>query len=364
MSESALARRPASVGSERARESEASARTSTRSATIEVPLRITISLGDEPHTKGRVELAATRAQVALEKLEPQDFANRDGYNRKFLGVALPLPKLKAQPRFGGALVVPRPARTGDKIELRYHNYSIIQSAGRKLAYISACNLDFAAPATAGRKQGRKTWRIDPRLSSDDQLADRFYDHNDYDKGHLTRRDDTAWGANLEDAIAANDDTFFYSNAAPQHYLFNQSDDFTGADLDLWGDLENFISKQGAAQKTRLTIFNGPIFGDHDKPLHDALVPLRFYKIVAWKDDGEEPGAVGFVLDQADLVEALPEEAIDPGLFEIRQKRIRDIEADLDLDLGKIKSWDRLGGQGDEALDSDGLLITALEDIRI
>lgn len=338
--------------------------TRPRSATIDLPLRITVSLGDEPQTRRRIEVVATRREIAQERLDPQDFVDRQGYARNFLGVALPLPKLKAQPRFGGALIVPRPARAGDRIELRYHNYSTIHCAGRRLAYISASNLDFAAPATASRKQGRKTWRTDPRLNANDQLADRFYDHNDYDKGHLTRRDDTAWGKTLADAIAANDDTFFYTNAAPQHYLFNQSDDFTDAGLDLWGDLENFISKQGAAQRTRLTIFNGPIFGDHDKPLHDALVPLRFYKIVAWKDDGQDPGAVGFVLDQAALVEGLAEEAIDPGQFEIRQKRIRDIEAELDLNLGKIKSWDRLGGQADEVLDEEGLPITTFEDIRI
>ena len=331
-------------------------------ATLEIPLRITISLGSEPRARSAVATASV-TEIAQERLEPEDFTDRDGYDRQFLGVAASLPKLKAQPRFGGALVVPRPARTGDRFELRYHHYSTIHCAGRRLAYVSACNLDFAAPVTASREQGRKSWRTDPRLDAADQLADRFYDHNDYDKGHLTRRDDTAWGATLAQAIAANDDTFFYTNAAPQHFQFNQSDEFTHAGLDLWGDLENFISAQGAAQRTRLSLFNGPIFGAHDKPLHDALVPLRFFKIVLWKDEGQEPGAVGFVLDQADLVAALPEEAIDAGRFEIRQRRISDIEDDVDLDFGEVKSWDRLGPNADEALD-DGRLITALDDIHL
>ncbi|MDE3819740.1 DNA/RNA non-specific endonuclease [Sinorhizobium meliloti] len=38
--------------------------------------------------------------------------------------------------------------------------------------------------------------------------------------HLTRRDDAARGKTLAAAVAANDDTFFYTNAAPQHFLFN------------------------------------------------------------------------------------------------------------------------------------------------
>jgi endonuclease G len=335
-------------------------------AVIEVPLRISITLGEVSSAPTVIAARTSPAtELLLERLEPEDFADRDGYDREFLGVSLPLPKLKAGPRFGGALVVPRPARAGDRTELRYHNYSIVMCGKRRLAYVSACNLNFAAPETAGRKDGRKTWRMDPRLDPVHQLADKFYDHNDYDKGHLTRRDDVAWGETLLAAIAANDDTFFYTNAAPQHFLFNQSDDFTQAGLDLWGDLENHISEQGAAQRTRLTIFNGPIFGERDKPLHDALVPLKFYKIVIWKDEGEDPAAVGFLLDQADLVATLPEEAIDPGRFEIRQRRIAEIEAELDIDFGKVKSWDRLAApDAEEAIGTDGIPIMSLADIRL
>jgi len=40
----------------------------------------------------------------------------------------------------------------------------------------------------------------------------------------------------------------------------------------WGDLENHITKQGAGQRTRLSIFNGPIFTAHDKPWMDAFAP--------------------------------------------------------------------------------------------
>jgi endonuclease G len=341
-------------------------RRTDQSVTVEIPLRISVSLGDGALSGMlRRPIRAPVPTAALERLEASDFADRDGYDRKFIGVTVALPRMKKKPEFGGALVVPRPAREGDRIELRYHHYSVVMCAERRLAYVSACNLDFGAKATAGRNDGRTSWRTDPRLNADQQLANRFYDHNDYDKGHLTRRDDTAWGADLPAAIAANDDTFFYTNAAPQYYLFNQSDDFTNAGLNLWGDLENHLSEQGAKQKARLTVFNGPIFGTNDKPLHDALVPLRFFKIVVWRDEGETPGAVGFVLDQESLVKSLPEEAIDVGEFSIRQMPISDIEAELDIAFGKVGDWDRLlKSQGDEALDPDGILITNLRDIRL
>ncbi|BCH20101.1 DNA/RNA non-specific endonuclease [Mesorhizobium sp. L-2-11] len=338
------------------------------SATIEVPLKITLSLGrvgnrSAPARKPRPRLPA---ELLEKKLEAQDFADRDGYARKFLGVSVSLPKVKAESKFGGgALVVPRPARPDDRTELRYHNYSVILCAKRRLAYVSACNLNFAAKETAGRKDGRSTWRKDPRIEFADQLGDRFYDYNDYDRGHLTRRDDVAWGDTFEDAVAANDDTFFYTNSAPQYFLFNRPDEYTGAGLDLWGDLENFISEQGEAQRARLTVFNGPIFGEQDKPLHDALVPLSFYKIVIWRDGTEDPGAVGFVLDQSDLIASLPEEAIDPGRFELRQCRIADIEDQLDLDFGVAKKWDRLGKINvSEAFGAEGIEIASLKDIRL
>lgn len=334
--------------------------------TFEIPLRISVSLGESASSEwGRRPIRIEASTSELERLDASDFADRDGYDRKFIGVTVALPTMKKNPKFGGALVVPRPAREGDRIELRYHHYSVVMCAERRLAYISACNLNFAAKAMAGRKDGRTSWRIDPRLNANQQLANRFYDHNDYDKGHLTRRDDTAWGEDLPAAIAANDDTFFYTNAAPQYYLFNQSDDFTNAGLRLWGDLENHISEQGAKQKARLTVFNGPIFGTSDKKLHDALVPLRFFKIVVWRDEGETPGAVGFVLDQESLIKSLPEEAIDVGEFSVRQKPISDIEAELDIAFGKVGEWDRLRQTKlDEALGSDGILIESLDDIRL
>jgi endonuclease G, mitochondrial len=362
--------RAAAGGSRRARISSALSEPDVQSAVLEVPLRITFSLAEHPSS--RLEVASgpmshaaslTGNALLLERLDPSDMADRDGYSRNFLGVSIPLPKLKAQPRFGGALRVPRPARTGDRIELRYYNYSVIMCKDRRIAYVSACNLNFDAPATASRDKGRGDFRLDPRLDDSQQLGNRFYASNDYDKGHLTRRDDTAWGDSLEQAVASNDDTFFYPNAAPQHYLFNRSDAFTGANLDLWGDLENFISEQGAGQRARLTIFNGPIFGDQDKPLHDTLVPLRYYKIVVWADDNQ-PGAVGFILDQSDLVADLAEEAIDVGRFEIRQRRIAEIEEALDITFGRVKEWDRMPPDVDEVLEGDGLLISDPSDMRL
>jgi endonuclease G len=343
-------------------------------AEFEIPIRISITVGAQRPSNGashgiQAKAAAIserfRSELLEEALSSEDYADRDGYDRRFLGINVPFPTMKARPQSGGVLDVPRPARPRDRNELRYHRFSVIMNKKRRLAYVSACNVNFNPPASVTRDEGSQSWRRDPRIDPEHQLGAPYYDHNEYDKGHLTRRDDAAWGRDQEDALASNWDTFHYTNAAPQQELFNRSDDFTGAKLDLWGDLENFISEQGSEQRTRLTIFNGPIFTARDKKLDDALVPWSFFKIVIWRDKNQPPGALGFVLDQRDLIKDLPEEAIDPGRFSVRQKRISSIERDLDISFGPVTEWDQMPAiDPHEALDEDGVEISSFADIAI
>lgn len=352
---------------------------------LDIPLRVTVSLGDSAPgislPPAAIQGGPLRPDVEfLERITPGDMADRDGYDPDFLGFHLPLPGIKARPRFGGAQQITHPSRPEDRQELRYHNYSVLMCARRRLAYLSACNVDFMADVQVTSGDGGRNWRFDPRIPNAAQIGRIYYLHNDYDCGHLSRRDDLARGPTRDAAIAANKDSFFWTNCAPQHYLLNQSSSFSGADLQLWGDLENHISAQGA-KLGRVSVFNGPVFGPEDKPLRDALVPLAFYKIVAWNDgDGGGPdagagaggsaagGAVGFVLEQADLVASLPEEALDPGIFSIRQRRIATIGAGLDLDLSDLAALDRMPKRRrkkaatDEALEDDGVEITSVADI--
>jgi endonuclease G len=65
-----------------------------------------------------------------------------------------------------------------------------------------------------------------------------YRDNDLDRGHLVRRLDPAWGASDAEARAANDDTFHFTNASPQHREFN-------AGQTLWAGLEDYLLSQAA-----------------------------------------------------------------------------------------------------------------------
>ena len=343
---------------------------------IEIPLRVTISLGGTvpggavPGAVPEIALGDERGAsdtALLEAISPTDMADRKGYDPHFLGFDLPLPGIKAKPAFGGAQPITQPSHPGDEYELRYHGYSVLICAGRRQAYLSACQVDFNAPVRVGR-EGGGNWRYDPRIPRAAQLGSRYYENNPYDRGHLSRRDDLARGPTREAAIAANRDSFFWTNCSPQHYLLNQSG-ATGANLRLWGDLENYISEQGPAHG-RLSVFNGPVFGAADKPLYDALVPMAFFKIVAWGGpDCGDAGALGFVLEQADLVRDLPEQRLAPGIFSIRQRPISAIGEGLDVDLRDLAALDRMkptgrrGKTAKGAQDSDGIEITSVEDIR-
>ena len=332
---------------------------------VELPIRLTIRLGAARQlapTPPRIAQTGSGEALLLERLGAADYADREGFDREFLGHKVPLPRIRRQPRFGRLLRIARPSRPEDVAELRYRHYSVLMNATRRMAYLSACNIDFEAAFKASRATGTQTWRLDPRIDPADQLDDTYYRANDYDRGHLTRRDDAAWGATQAEANASSKDTFHHTNAAPQFTLFNESNEFTGAGLDLWGDLENFISAQGAPANRRLSVLNGPVFGQSDKPLKDILVPLAFFKVVIWNDGGR-PGAVGFVLEQGALIAALPEEAIDPGRFAVRQTSIAAIEAMVDVDFGPIKGWDRLAAaRPEEAL--EGGPLQRLADIEL
>jgi len=243
---------------------------------------------------------------------------------------------------------------------------VIMNEARRMAYLSAVNIDFDAAVNLGRKQSSVNWRLDPRLPKAAQLGNEYYRDNDYDRGHLTRRDDAAWGATTREARAANDDTFFYPNAAPQHVDFNQSDEFTGKGLQLWGDLENHISQQGAKDRARLCVLNGPIFTNDDKPLFDITVPRRFFKIVIFNLTRRQLGAVGFLLSQEMLIRDLPEERFEVGAFVVRQVRISAIDRLVDLDLGALAELDRFRAPAqpgvEENLEQDDLRLESLNDI--
>jgi endonuclease G len=76
--------------------------------------------------------------------------------------------------------------------------------------------------TIGKRQGDR-WYRDPRIDESEQLRQEAFETG-IDRGHLTRREDTAWGRNFKDATAANNDTFHFTNCSLQASAFNRGKD--------------------------------------------------------------------------------------------------------------------------------------------
>lgn len=313
-------------------------------ADFKIPLLVSISLANETGTaisrSAQSVTGMSESTMIEERLQPSDFADREGFDRDFLGVEVPLPIIKDSPRHGALLAVPRPAREADRHELRYHHYSVLMNAACRLAYVSACNINFGAAARCARKEGRDRWRADPRIEPYEQVDGSSFDQKAIALVHLTGRDHIAWGTSKADAIVASDDTFFYTNCTPSLKAHDRSSQSLDDPDQLWDDLETHLATQGEAQRLRLSVFNGPLFGVQDSPIVGAHSPVGFFKILIWRDGDDPPAALGFTLTQTKPKMGLKPDDSDNGPLVICQRPIAQIEAELDISFGPVTEWDR------------------------
>jgi endonuclease G len=201
-----------------------------------------------------------------------------GFDSAFLGIEAVMPR------------VPE-AEAGSCVELDYVHFSVVLDSVRRFARVTGVNLDGAALVDVPR--GGDGWDLDDRVPADWQAGPLVYAANDLDRGHLVRRRDPVWGAPAV-AARANADTFRYPNAAPQAAGFNQS-------KELWLGLEDHVLAFADVNGLRLSVFTAPVLEPGDPAYRGIRIPLRFWKVAAWRD-GESLAAAGFVLDQAPLVE--------------------------------------------------------------
>lgn len=148
-----------------------------------------------------------------------------------------------------------------------------------------------------------------------------------------------WGEAAE-ANQANEDTFHYTNAAPQADVFNQG-------KKLWQGLENYLLDHAAGFDRKLTVLTGPVLHDSDPPYRGVQVPLRFWKVAAFLQDGSL-ASTAYVLDQspdltrdADRALAGAQAGAPPplGAFRTFQVPVKDVVELTSLDLGPLPAAD-------------------------
>ncbi|WP_158986539.1 DNA/RNA non-specific endonuclease [Lysobacter panacisoli] len=267
-------------------------------------------MGGAPTAPATPSVAVTRSAIAvapaaLEKklrFDP-NYRERKGYNERFLtGFRVPAPDAPDDEIYVG----PRNLKY-----LKYHHYTVAMHKDRRLALWTASNVDYDPEKRRGSRDefGEDEWKADPRIPIEQQIEDlEFYEPaKKFDRGHLVRRDDSAWGETPEEEEFANADTFHWTNCSPQHEEFNR-DMFQYHGL--WGGLENHIAKQAQYVDNKLIVFAGPVLATND-PSHDfgsgikVQMPMAFWKIVVvveGEGDASRLRAYGFILDQSDMIE--------------------------------------------------------------
>jgi endonuclease G, mitochondrial len=157
----------------------------------------------------------------------------------------------------------------------YTHFSLAMSVSRRLARWVGWNIDGLTLFPSDSIPRADDFRLDPRLPAEVQTGEEVYADNDLDRGHLARRSDLLWGS-LAEARAANDDSFFFTNIAPQMNDFNQS----GLD-GVWGLLEDAVLEQAGLEGRRLTLFGGPVLTDDDVMHRGVRIPGAYWKVVVY-----------------------------------------------------------------------------------
>jgi DNA/RNA endonuclease G (NUC1) len=296
-------------GADSARRGSVTADSRDGIASISIPLEITVRLG-KPAVPASLDLcfqAAESGQVTTEKLvEPlhdKEYSDRTGYDPDFLGVKIPLPAVTDQQ------ILSRLDDGGHMLD--YEHFSIAMHRKRRLAIFTAANVDGSAAAKKppGTPKGRKAiagmeendqelWFTDPRIPALHQLPDCFFNKNPkaFDKGHLVRRDDVAWGKTFEELQRANGDSFHVTNCSPQVAGFNRAPKLN------WGALENLVDTLSAVGP--VSLFSGPVLKDNDRGFHGVdddgktivKIPTEYWNVIATVEDGEL-NVYAFILKQ-------------------------------------------------------------------
>jgi endonuclease G, mitochondrial len=272
-----------------------------------------------------LEKAATKKEVNYDVPFNSDYTDRKGFNSKFLSNKPEhqtwLPEIdEATEEVVTKLLKPKP---DNKYVLQYHNYSAVMHSTRKFAIYTAANLNSGGRWDLGRPTD--VWRWDPRIPRDAQIGDAYYKSNQFDRGHLTRREDLEFGDTFMDALISAADTCHWVNCTPQHSRFNQN-------KELWQGIERHIFEEAIWQNQfKAQVYTGPVLDEGDptyKKFPKIQYPVRFWKVVAAVNAAGELFATAYILDQTDVITEFGIEAaqeIPFSAYKTFQVSIKEVE---------------------------------------
>ena len=325
-----------------------------QSHTWTIPIQVTISVGGAEQARitstvstdttavvigdGRVDDDTSVVEVTIDK----DWGSRKGYDPRFLGADIPLPRLSATQQANTVEVPPQFRKDGQKFVLNYHHYSVVMNKKRRTAWFSAAMID--GTRFKDFKRGKDSWFLDPRIDSKFQMGEELYSATHTDRGHLTRFKDVSWGGSKAEAVSATNDSFHFTNCTLQLDEFNQG-------KERWQGLELFLLEQHAKKDERkMIVFTGPVLLGTDPSYRNkamdyvAKIPLAFWKVCCLRRKDGSLAATGFKLSQSDITDL-------PGFAEkfdiaVAQVTIAELEHLTGLHFGVLTDHDHFADSSD------------------
>jgi len=169
--------------------------------------------------------------------------------------------------------------------VNYTHFSLELSKSRRLCRWVAWNIDGSKLQGSDESDsiGREGtgFTIDRRIPKDLQTGNDVYEHNSLERGHIARRADLLWGAR-EEAMRANEDSFFLTNITPQMENFNRS-----SRHGVWGRLENALLEHVDDDNAKVAVMGGPVLAETDPAYRgEVQVPIEFWKVFVYQRDNE------------------------------------------------------------------------------
>lgn len=330
---------PTTRATETGTQQPATQTTRSGEVTFEVPLIISVRLGTS--NAATVNVAASpplpyprpapitappstddEPDEAFEEGRVEDYSDREGYKTDFLGSGfnIDLPEIQDQEDI---VTFSEPANEVAFV-LRYQHFSVIMSASRRMCMLSAVNIN----GKTSRRTKRGPWKWDPRIPREAQIMKECYgDAPKFSRGHMTRREDPAWGSETE-AVEGNKDSMHVTNTVPQMQPFNAG---------IWLGLEDYALENSRDDEMSISVFTGPFFSNRDPVMYGVKIPISFWKVIAFiHDKTGQLSATGYTMSQRSY---LQREEFIFGQHEMAQTSIREIEQRAGLKFGNLSAVD-------------------------
>ncbi len=300
---------------------------------------------DKPAFESTVSFEERRARRPREEEDASfdipfetDYGNRKGFEEDFIGVGamrVNLPRLSpALEKVSVKLLTPKGK---NKNILHYHNFSVVMHEERRFAIYSAANVRGDLRYQMSRPAD--VWRTDTRIDLKAQISNFYYKKNQFDRGHLTRREDLEFGTTAMDALKSAADTCHWSNCVPQHSKFNQN-------KELWQGIERHLLEGAIVTNNfKAQVFTGPVLEEDDpswEEFPDIQYPVKFWKVVAAVNSKGDLFATAYILDQSEVIEQFGIEKageIPFGAYKTFQVEIEEVErlTQLEFTAGPVGS---------------------------